>query len=146
VSLILATRLARARTVINRRGRNHLSRFCCVLSGRNLTFIGYNSYKTHPLQARYSKYPHTHAEVDAISKALNYFTKIQGKGRRNVEGISLSGFKLSVARVLGDGTPGLARPCVSCCKAINDFGINHIEWTENTNDGEKGDETQSRPH
>lgn len=105
---------------IKARGRNSISRFCAVLTDGFTSFIGYNSYRTHPLQVRFSKDSDkgcTHAEISAISKA------IKGAYR------DLSGYTLYVARLLASGEPGLAKPCSVCQEAINYYGIGKVEYT-----------------
>jgi Cytidine and deoxycytidylate deaminase zinc-binding region len=86
-----------------------------VVDGRE--YVGLNSYKTHPLQARFSKHNqaiHQHAEIAAVVRA---------KDRR------LSSAKLYVARVDKAGNPALAKPCLGCFRMIEAFGIRNIKWT-----------------
>lgn len=133
MSLELARSEARKRPFIQPRGSTNMSRMAAVLTDGTLTFIGYNSYKSHPLQKKFSEDPeckiHVHAETDAIIKACNYFTSKSGT-RRNYWGeIELGNFKLYVARVLADGTPALAKPCIGCQSAIVAFGIKEVCWT-----------------
>lgn len=115
---------------VKSRGRNSISRFAAVLTdGRNL-FVGLNSYRTHPLQAKFgtnSKCIHIHAELDAIIQAIRCHGRQLGKHYSDVT--NLSGYSMFVARVLGNGTPGIALPCVGCQRAIQTFNIKHIEWT-----------------
>lgn len=89
---------------------------------KKIVGIGRNSYKTDPLQSRYSRHPLSvckHAEIDAIKNAI--------KRDRNVD---LRGTSISVARVFSDGTVGIAKPCEGCQKALRAYGISHAEWTE----------------
>ena len=88
----------------------------------NVIATGLNSYKTHPLQQRFSKNPeaiHLHAEIDAIRRAL-----------RVVDTDELEDCTLYVARVLKSGKPALAKPCPGCQMALYHFNIKDVVWTE----------------
>jgi tRNA(Arg) A34 adenosine deaminase TadA len=105
---------------IKARGRNSISRFCAILTDGFTSFIGYNSYKSSPLQVKFSKDSDKscrHAEVHAISKA------IKGAYR------DLSGYTLYVARLLASGETGIAKPCEVCNDAIKYYGIGKVEYT-----------------
>lgn len=149
-NLDLAVSLARQRELIKPRGSSSISRMSAVLSDGTAIFIGYNSYKTHPFVARFSDNLQRiciHAEMDCLIKATQYFARITGvsyKSMRAKPGCetggrasitnrlrgNLSGFELSVARVLADGSTGLAKPCPTCQRAIEYFGINKTEFTK----------------
>lgn len=125
-----ALNLAKKRPLIVPRGRNTLSRFVAVLSNNTQTFVGRNSYKTHPLQLRYSEFPHLHAEISCLIQACNHHTSILGVRRNyNPRDFDFSDYSISVARVLADGSSGLAKPCEYCQKALSDFKISNVEWT-----------------
>ena len=100
---------------------NKLPKLCAILATRDgHIFLGYNRYKTHPLQARFGKNDraiYLHAEIDAIVQAA--------RGRSDIRG-----GRMWVARVLRDGQPALARPCAGCMRALIHFGIEEVEWTE----------------
>jgi len=121
MSLELAIRHAK-RNPIKRLGRNSISRFACVLTDGYSNYIGTNSYRSHPLQARFAKKTGCpekiciHAEISAIAKA------VQAK-------VNLADYKMYIARVLANGEPALARPCESCMAAITEFGITEVEYT-----------------
>lgn len=85
-----------------------------------LISVGKNSYtKTHPLQgklAKRTKRPnriYIHAELDALIKA---------RGRKV--------YKLVILRFKADGSPGLAKPCECCQKAIKLFGVKEVDFTK----------------
>lgn len=87
--------------------------------GRILS-VGKNQYKkSHPLMASISKMagePYKialHAEVDAIIKCHD---------------ISKAA-SISVYRYDAQGNPKLAKPCLSCERAIKMFNIKNVEWT-----------------
>lgn len=112
-------------------GRNSISRFSSVLADGRIEIIGNNSYKTHTLQAKFginSKAIHLHSEIDAIIKAARWLAKRDGSRYDSIT--DLSDFSISVARVLKDGTPAMARPCSGCMRALLYYGIKEIEWTE----------------
>lgn len=105
---------------IKARGRNSISRFCTILTNGHNSYIGFNSYKTSPLQFKFSKdYERTctHSEMDALSQAT------KGPYR------DLSGYTMYVARVLGDDTPALAKPCQVCQAAIIYYGVGKVVHT-----------------
>jgi tRNA(Arg) A34 adenosine deaminase TadA len=119
VSLDLAIKHAE-KNPIKSKGRSSISRFAAVLTDGYTTFVGYNSYKSSPLQARFSKNPESvcrHAEVHAIQKA------IKGAYR------DLSRYTLYVARLLASGKTALAKPCTVCQEAIKYYGIGKVEYT-----------------
>lgn len=112
-------------------GRNSISRFAAILfDGRGTIFTAFNSYKSHPLQAKFginSESVHLHAEVNCLVKATRWFA--QRKGVNYSQIVDLSDFSMAVARVLRDGTPALAKPCTGCAKALIAFGIRDVSWT-----------------
>lgn len=98
-------------------------------------YIGFNSRKTHPLQAKYGKNEHCvhlHAEIDAIRQAL-----------RDYHTDDLSGATLYIARAkhksstCSDWVWGMAEPCDGCKSAIMAFGIKNVYFTTDI-DGEIG--------
>ena len=96
-----------------------------VVYKKQLIATGVNSYKTHPLMARYGENEHKiflHAEVDAIKNALRLITQEQ-----------LSQSILYVIRVKR-GTCGweyaLSKPCLGCQRMIAEFNIKETLWTE----------------
>lgn len=89
-----------------------------LVKGSNIISVGLNKPKRHGLVASYA--PHDrmtiHAEVDAILKA-----------RRKHD---LRGSVLYVARVLKASTMlSLSKPCATCHKIINNYGIHHVFFT-----------------
>lgn len=93
-------------------------------------FYGFNSEKTHPLQAKFAKNKHAiqlHAEIDAIRNALRYLSVEQ-----------LSRTALYVARVKRPWPRsdmyinGLAKPCSGCAACIAHFCIPKIFYTGET--------------
>ena len=89
--------------------------------------IGYNSYKTHPLQKRFSKNIEAifkHAEVDCIINAL-----------RHVDPSDLERSTLYVHRVKkltkdhDYWSDGYSEPCCGCKQAINHFKIKKVVYS-----------------
>lgn len=96
----------------------HLAAALVDRKGKIISY-GFNSSKTHPLQAKFSKNEHAihlHAEVDAIRNALKM-------------GLDIEGTTMLVARALKDGTPALAKPCEGCQRALVHFGVADVVWT-----------------
>lgn len=86
---------------------------------------GMNSRKSDPLAAKYGRHPdaiYPHAELAAIKSAVDYF---------RLDGLEeLYECTMYVARVLKNGEPALAKPCIGCQRAIQEFGITNVEWTK----------------
>ena len=114
---------------IKAKGRTSISRFGAILTDDFSTYYGWNSYRTHPLQAKFAAQTgtpekiHVHAELSVCIQAAKTYLKYGKKS-------DLSGFRLYVARVLANGTPALAKPCDSCLAALIEFGINEVIYTE----------------
>jgi tRNA(Arg) A34 adenosine deaminase TadA len=106
---------------IGRHGKNGYQKMAAVLTNGRDIYVGYNQWKTHPMQARFAKCPESifiHAEIDALVKAV----------RGGVQ--DFSGYDMYVARVLKTGQIGLAQPCTGCYKAISHFGVRFVSWTK----------------
>lgn len=111
-------------------GRNSISRFAAVLTDGSVQIVGMNSYKTHPLQARFATNEesiHIHSEIAAIQNAIKYLARQSGRHYKDVT--DLSRWSMSVARVLKDGSPAMACPCEGCWRAISTFRIGDVRWT-----------------
>jgi pyrimidine deaminase RibD-like protein len=95
-----------------------LPRFAALITDKKrIVSYGFNSWTTHPLQAKFCMHPeaiHLHAEIAAIAAA-----------KCDVEGMSMF-----VARVLRSGEPALARPCKGCQDALLAFKFKNVYWTE----------------
>lgn len=99
-----------------------------VVYKKHLIATGVNSYKSHPImngQGYRDGQIFLHAEMDAIKSSLRLITQDQ-----------LTKCDLYVVRVKRphrlskDWVHGLAKPCPGCTKAIANFGIKNIYWTE----------------
>lgn len=93
-----------------------------VQNGRIIA-SGFNTTKSHPLQAKYNKYRHftdgkcnctgLHAETSAVISAINF-------------GYDLHGAEIYVYRQNSLGQIGQCRPCAACGKLLIDCGI--VDW------------------
>lgn len=98
-----------------------------IVMKNKIISIGVNSYKTHPIQARFATNKglsiHLHAEIAAIKNAMYY--------------ISVEDFKkatLLICRVKIDIETnkyvfGMAKPCIGCQRAIEEFDIKHVWYS-----------------
>jgi len=100
---------------------------CVVVYRKNIISTGFNSTKTHTLQYVYNhlrfdvneKAIHSvHAEIDALSKIRyldiewNKVNVYVYRGRKN------------------DGSPMLAKPCVSCRAYMKKLGVRNIYYSD----------------
>jgi len=99
-----------------------------IVYKKHLVATGVNSYKTHPImngEGYRSGQIFLHAEMDAIRNALRLITQEQ-----------LMKCDLYIVRVKRPyrrskaWIHGLAKPCPGCQKAIANFGLKNIYWTE----------------
>lgn len=84
--------------------------------------LGTNQRKSHPFQTKYRRNCESiflHAEIDAIYKALKIHSKEE-----------LKKSTLYVCRTTRDGLKALAKPCEGCQKAIEEYGISRVVYTE----------------
>jgi tRNA(Arg) A34 adenosine deaminase TadA len=84
--------------------------------------VGMNRRKSHPLQKSYAPNPKAillHAEIDAIKRALRTHTREE-----------IATMTMYIARVGKKGLPAKAKPCIGCARALEDFGIKQVHWTE----------------
>jgi deoxycytidylate deaminase len=98
-----------------------------IVKGNKIISIGFNSMKSHPLQARFGKNEEAiyfHAEIHAIKNALREITIDEFEKT-----------DLYIARVKKPTSYtdkyvwGLAKPCEGCKRAINEFGIRNVVYT-----------------
>jgi len=99
-----------------------------IVYKKHLVATGVNSYKTHPImngEGYRNGQVYLHAEMDAIRNALRLITTEQ-----------LTKCDLYVVRVKRPHIAskswihGLAKPCPGCKKAIANFGLKNVFWTE----------------
>jgi pyrimidine deaminase RibD-like protein len=87
----------------------------CLTRGGRLLATGINRYiGTNHIARAFHKWPTIHAEVAALAKLAD-----------------AKGCILYVYRVKKDGSPGLARPCVSCLAALRKYGVKRVVYSIN---------------
>ena len=99
---------------------------CSIFYKGTLLATGYNSNKTHPMQHSYNSeryenescMPKVHAEIMALSK-IKYLD------------IDFNKVEIFIYRENHNEEYALARPCLSCEKAIRDMGIKRVHYTGN---------------
>jgi deoxycytidylate deaminase len=97
----------------------HVVKASCFDRKGTLISAAYNNYeKTHPIQAHFANLVgkpdsiYLHAEVAALLKC--------GLKRP---------YRIHIERYKRDGTPGLAKPCPICQRAILAWGIKETSYT-----------------
>lgn len=102
-----------------------------IIYKNRIISIGVNNIKTSPFQAKYSHNKdaiHLHAETAAIKNAL-----------RHISVEVLAKCTMVVCRVKSaDATPdnfvwGLSKPCIGCQRAIAEFNIKTVYYTNDYN-------------
>ena len=103
---------------------------CIATINSKIISTGFNTTKSHPLQAHYNQYRDfydgcninhkLHAEIACLIPLWNC-------------DINWNKVHLYIYRIRKDIEHGLAPPCPSCMAAIRDLGIKNIYYT--TNDG-----------
>jgi len=121
------------RMAIDNHNSSNRAKLAASLVIRNeVISVGYNSYKTHPLQKRFSKNIEAifkHAEVDCIINAL-----------RHIDQEELSKATLYVYRVKKltkddiHWSDGFSKPCSGCSEAINHFKIKKVVFSTEENE------------
>lgn len=107
---------------------------CIIDRKNNIISYGFNRYKTHPLQSKFSSNPHSiflHAEIDAIVNLL-----------RRIRDEDFQKHSLLVARVWKNGNTANAKPCRGCQEALQTYNIGTILHTSSQgwNEMKLGDE------
>lgn len=97
----------------------------CVLDKRGRAVsMRANTYKTHPIAARYNGWGHLHAEIHAaIAGGLDDY----------------DGYSLIVIRVHKDGSLACSRPCDDCRRFMEDVGFESVVYCDE--EGELIEET-----
>ena len=99
-----------------------------IVYRKHLIATGVNSYKTHPMMYQYGKNEDSiflHAEIDAIKNAL-----------RLIDTQQLTKCDMYIVRVKRKSPSnrafvhGLAKPCPGCRRAIANFNLRNVYWTE----------------
>lgn len=121
----------RRMAISNNNSQNRAKLASSLVIRNEIISVGFNSYKTHPLQKKFSKNVEAifkHAEVDCIINAL-----------RHVEPEELSKATLYVHRVKKltkdhkEWTDGISEPCRGCKQAIDYFKIKKVVYSTEEN-------------
>lgn len=84
--------------------------------------VGMNRRKSHPMQKQYGITSHSiwlHAEIDCLKRVIRTHSPEE-----------IADMTMYIARVSKRGFPMLAKPCSGCQRALEDFGIKQVNWTE----------------
>lgn len=115
------------RLAINNKNNIKMKLAASLVIRNEVISIGFNSDKSHPLQAKFGKNSEAifkHAEVDCIINAL-----------KHVDEDDLKKATLYVYRVKRaekghkDWTDGISKPCKGCSNAIEHFGIKKVIYS-----------------
>jgi len=102
----------------------------CVVHKKTIVSFGVNQMKSHPFQAKYGIHVHSdaiflHAETAAIKNALRCLS---------IEELAeCSLYICRVKMIKGKFVWGLAKPCVGCSRAIAEFGIKNVIYSNENN-------------
>ena len=105
-----------------------------VIYKNQIISIGFNSYKSHPFAAKFSKSPdaiYLHAETDAIYKATKRLSKEELKKSTIVIVRHKQKITNHKKQYLSD-IYGSAKPCIGCQKCINEYGFKKVIYTNDS--------------
>lgn len=98
-----------------------------ILMKNKIISIGVNSYKTHPIQAKFARTKglsiHLHAEIAAIKNAM-YHIEVQDFAKAT---LLICRAKIEISN--NKFVFGLAKPCSGCQRAIVEFGIKKVFYS-----------------
>lgn len=106
-------------------GVNNRRHASMVVRGKAILGMGVNRYKTDPFQLKFARNSESlflHAEVAAIKSALRHIDRLARAG-------SLEGCDLYVLRLDRHNKYAMSLPCKGCQKAIVEFGIRNVYYT-----------------
>ncbi len=114
---LFSTLFEAAKTADLIQGSQHAS---AIVYRKQIIAIGLNSRKSHPLQRQFGGPEKIvlHSETAAIVKAINLH------GSEILRHCSIWNLRLTKG-----GNVGNSKPCASCQKAIDAFGIKKVYWT-----------------
>lgn len=96
-----------------------------VVIKNNIISIGFNQWKTHPFQAKFSNHNdaiHLHAENHALVNAL-----------RSIPVEHLEKASIYVCRIKANNQWGMSKPCSGCMRAIASLNVKNVFYTEEGN-------------
>lgn len=97
-----------------------------AIYGGKLLAMGWNSCKTHPVQAMYNS---KERGFDGYTYRSTIHAEMMVVNKIKCLDINFSKVKIFVWR--GKNGPQLSKPCAACERAIRDLGIKHIFYTGN---------------
>lgn len=103
-----------------------------IVYKKRIVSIGYNRMKTHPMQAKYSTNSeriYLHAEISAIKNALRYMSVSELK--------RCSLYVYRKKKINGSYCSGLAKPCSGCMRAIVEFGLKEVIYSDDEGNAER---------
>ncbi len=104
------------------------SKICAIIAKRKKVLAyGFNQSKSHTFQAKYARrYQaiHPHAEIDAIKNALKRLSK------EDLVGADLYVARAKRNKANTEFIHANAKPCSGCQKAIVEFGIKNVFYTQ----------------
>ena len=102
---------------------------CIAVLGNKILSVGYNTTKTHPLQAHYNRLRGFKDDLcnHGLHAEIACLLPLRGSE------IAFDKLKLYIYRLRCDGGYGMARPCKGCMAFIKSCGIHDIYYT--TDDG-----------
>lgn len=102
--------------LLRQKSNHHSQKMAAIIIKRGrILGVGFNTLKTHPASPHFFK--SSHAEFNCINKVKN-------KGL-------LKGATIIIYREDASGDMVLAKPCKSCQKLLNRFGISKIVYSNN---------------
>jgi deoxycytidylate deaminase len=122
----------RRMAIQNSNSQNRAKLAASLVIRNEIISIGYNSYKSHPLQKRFSKNIEAifkHAEVDCIINALRCVST------EDLEKATLYVYRIK--RLTKESTfwsDGYSEPCCGCKQAINHFKIKKVVYSTEEDD------------
>ncbi len=101
----------------------------CLIESKEGISLGFNSMKSHPLQARFSKNKDSifkHAEIDAIIRHIRSYKE------ESLMNSTMYIFRVKKKKKFSlEWIDGLAHPCTGCMGAIMFYDISRIVYSTN---------------
>jgi len=95
--------------------RNSFRVGAVLFKGKTIYAAKHNSYKTHPILARYTRFPHLHAESHCI---LSH-------GIDRCHALDLLCVRVNIHNAFS-----MAKPCKTCTRLMADVGIRRVYYTD----------------
>ena len=102
---------------------------CIAVYKGHIVGIGCNTNKTHPTQKYYNQFRKPEGDDISMASVPKLHAEINCLNQLRHLNINFSKVKLYIYRIRNGRPYGISRPCPSCMKAIQDFGIRDIYYT-----------------